>query len=783
VGWRRHRQRLLTTGAAACGWRLLGKGFGLVGQGQIEHLFSKDFADFQEEVFDVGKLGPPRRTGRAVELIDKIFGNTFDVGPYFFHQGGAFLGLSHPWILSISCVKEGERTSHRQCRTSRLQLQTVSCAHNATLGSGTVVNDVQLQYNSFAQLIADYQSHSGAVNFGTSPVVQYGYANGSANTIRPTTMTYPNGRILNDNYGSTGGLNDALSRIGTLIDNDGVTQLANYSYLGLTNIIQVTEPQPGLTYTLIGITGGNDPVTGDIYRGLDLFGRIKDLIWTSREGSSSSSSSSSGASNVVERIQHGYDRADNRLWRKELADPSEAHDELYFYDGLYRLKDMQRGTLSSNQTVIAPLTLAQCWGLDSTGNWQNFQENDTGSGSWSLVQGRTANPVNEITAINNSVGAGWVTPAYDKAGHMTTMPQPASPGSSYVATYDAWNRLMTLSAGGSQVAGYQYDGLKRRTEKNLYSGGVLSSTRHYFYSSAWQVIEERLGTTTTPDRQFVWGLRYIDDIVLRDRDPNGIGILTERLFVLQDPNWNVTAIAGTSGIVQERYGYAAYGVPTVLTPAFASRLASLWDWETRCGGCRLDKESGLYQMRHRSYHPSLGTFVSRDPLLTIINNINLYRNAENNPCSLTDPTGLASIAAQQLAWGYLDGLASRLALFFATNPILASLGLATSAIALCLVTNALPDFIDAWLLHTFVGTDKLAHCIIACEMSKCLGSIATAIIANIVKEFLWDYLVHELLLQSGKLDPEDITANYIRIGCGSGAINIIPLTGLIGGIF
>ncbi len=69
-------------------------------------------------------------------------------------------------------------------------------------------------------------------------MVQYG----SANTIRPTTMTYPNGRVLNFNYGTSGGMNDALSRIGSLIDNDGVTQLANYSYLGLNSVIEVNEP-------------------------------------------------------------------------------------------------------------------------------------------------------------------------------------------------------------------------------------------------------------------------------------------------------------------------------------------------------------------------------------------------------------------------------------------------------------------------------------------------------------------------------------------------------------
>src|SRR4051794_21217148 len=106
----------------------------------------------------------------------------------------------------------------------------------------------------------------------TTPVVQYGYANGGSNTIRPTTMTYPNGRVLTFDYGAASGVNDALSRIGSLIDNDGATQLANYTYLGQNSVVNVDEPQPGLTYTLLGLIPGNDADTGDIYQGLDRFG-------------------------------------------------------------------------------------------------------------------------------------------------------------------------------------------------------------------------------------------------------------------------------------------------------------------------------------------------------------------------------------------------------------------------------------------------------------------------------------------------------------------------------
>ena len=39
---------------------------------------------------------------------------------------------------------------------------------NATVGSGSIVNEVQLAFNNFAQITHDYQSHSGAVNTSTT---------------------------------------------------------------------------------------------------------------------------------------------------------------------------------------------------------------------------------------------------------------------------------------------------------------------------------------------------------------------------------------------------------------------------------------------------------------------------------------------------------------------------------------------------------------------------------------------------------------------------------------
>ncbi len=131
---------------------------------------------------------------------------------------------------------------------------------------------------------------------------------------------------------------------------------------------------------------------------------------------------------------------------------------------------------------------------------------------------------------------------------MTTIPKPADPTQSFTATYDAWNRLVRIEEGANKVAEYEYDGAKRRTVKKTYVSGQLDETRHFFYTdpAAGKSSKSASAARTNADRQFVWGLRYVDDLILRDRDTNADGTLDERLYGMQDANWNVTSIASST---------------------------------------------------------------------------------------------------------------------------------------------------------------------------------------------------------------------------------------------
>jgi len=184
------------------------------------------------------------------------------------------------------------------------------------------------------------------------------------------------------------------------------------------------------------------------------------------------------------------------------------------------------------------------------------------AGSTDLNQTRTTNAANEITAITESTGPAWIDPAYDAAGNMTTIPQPADLTAGYTGTYDAWNRLVKLADGMATVAEYEYDGQNRRIVK-VDKTGMADVTYDYFHNEEWQTLEVRKDADADPLEQYVWHPHYIDAIVLRDYDAETDGSAT-RYYSTQDANFNVTAVTNSSGTVVERYQYSPYGELLVL---------------------------------------------------------------------------------------------------------------------------------------------------------------------------------------------------------------------------
>lgn len=98
-------------------------------------------------------------------------------------------------------------------------------------------------------------------------------------------------------------------------------------------------------------------------------------------------------------------------------------------------------------------------------------------------------------------------------------------------------------------------------------------------------------------------------------------------------------VRGTDGAVLQSYDYKENGEKTTADPG-GPQSAKTW-----IGGLSVNDDvddSGLYLMGHRHYDPSLGRFVSQDPI-GFAGGLNLYSYG-NSPVAVVDPAGLYGFA-------------------------------------------------------------------------------------------------------------------------------------------
>ncbi|MCL2624019.1 MAG: RHS repeat-associated core domain-containing protein, partial [Planctomycetaceae bacterium] len=484
-------------------------------------------------------------------------------------------------------------------------VKSVTSYNNATVGTGTVVNEVKHEYDANGLLAKDFSNPSGAVNTSTSLYVGYTYDAAKSGDLftkrlRPTSLRYPSATMINYTYGTSGSVDDLLNRFKTV--QNGSTSIVDYTDMGLATpaIVKYPVPNLALDYTATGA--------------LDRFGRITDHAWKNASGT------------ALVQIKHGYDRVGNRLYREDIAaaGASKSFDELYAYDGMNQLVDMQRGKLNVNKNGIASgKNYQDNFAFDATGNWTTYKQDTTGAG-FSLTQARTHNKANEVLTI-----AGAATHvSHDLNGNMKKFVKPSSWSSAFDLVYDAWNRLIQVKDGATVVATYSYNGLNHRVRKV-----VGSETRLFYFNQGWQCVEEHVGSTC--DARYVWGLRYIDDLVTYRKGSTDY-------YSLADANWNVVALTSAAGAVQERYTYSAFGKVNIFDAAFATRATSACSVTRTFTGQVLDNETGLMLYRNRVYHPTLGRFVQRDPIGYNAGDVNLMRYVGNRSVNRVDPLGLQS---------------------------------------------------------------------------------------------------------------------------------------------
>ena len=466
-------------------------------------------------------------------------------------------------------------------------------------GASNVVNQDADAYDGFGQLASEEQTVAGAASV-SSPTVGYTYD--AANGDRLSGIVYPNGRTLSYNYNASA-LTNAASQITSLSDGSGTIQ--SYTYLGLATPVTFAA---GNGVTLSYLAGdGSASDGGDVYTGLDQFGRVVDQDWVNTSGT------------AVDEQQYAYDADGNVLSRANTVVTSQS--ETYAYDGLNRLTGFDRGTIDGSGTIASPTT-TESWQLDAVGNWQSNTVN-------SVTTARTNNAQNQVTSV------GSATLSYDSNGNTLA----DGTGQQYV--YDAWNRLVTVkSPTGTTLAAYTYDAQGRRVTE-AYPGQL---TTDLYYSKDWQVLETDVGGTAV--QQYTWSPFYVDGLVeWDDHTPGESGTaLDRRLYAEQDADYNVTSLTNSSGAVVERYAYDPYGSVTVenadgTTRGTGAVSASLYGQLYLHQGLQVDICTGLYYDRERNYNPSLGRFEEEDPA-GYVEGANRSQFVSGNPVTHLDPTGL-----------------------------------------------------------------------------------------------------------------------------------------------
>jgi RHS repeat-associated protein len=525
-------------------------------------------------------------------------------------------GLVHTYKLDALGRQTGDEVTSWGSSTVDQTIKQLTTGYDArglvvsakSFGTGsTLVNSVAFRHNGWRQLIEETQSHEG----GTARSIVYGYATGVANTIRRISMTYPSGQSSApvQNYIYTGAHANELSRVSAI--RDGGTDIISYKWLGVGNPVDINYNVPA-THLSYG-------TAADHYAGLDRFGRPISVPWL-KDGSA-----------ALVHAQYRYDRSSNRQWRRDAAAHAAGvatEDQWYEYDGLYQVGEFQRGTLSGsypNFSGITPVAQNQDWNYDAMGNWLGFQ-NDA------LNQTRQFNKVNEITSINGPSGV--VTPQYDPVGNMTSMPAVNNWTTAQTLKWDAWNRLVRVGEGSSTIAEYSYDALFRRISKT-----VSGTTRRFYYSDQWQILEEYVGAASNPEVRFWYGIRDINDIARRQRYSSGT-FLYDDISALRE-TMNVVAFLDSSSVVRQRVAYDAFGNARFLNNSWENSTNEL-DWNLLFHGHYRDSETSIYQKRFRNYHPHLGVWLGQDPI-GYLDGTNLYLFTSNSPFSFYDPHGLEEV--------------------------------------------------------------------------------------------------------------------------------------------
>src|SRR5579859_1109391 len=199
------------------------------------------------------------------------------------------------------------------------------------------------------------------------------------------------------------------------------------------------------------------------------------------------------------------------------------------------------------------------------------------------------------------------------------------------------NRLTGISEPNGTVVSFSYDADGNRIQKQVVSGSTTTILNDVY---ALGHLADQTDGTGAILATFTYATNGEPTSVTL-----GSGTGAPRYYYVYNGHGDVVALTDSSGAVVASYAYDAFGALTSSSETFPNNTAN-WTNPYRYDGAegvRYDAETGLYWMSVRAYDPTLGRFLSHDPLgrlaaLGLDTQPYVYDN--NNPVNKTDPSGL-----------------------------------------------------------------------------------------------------------------------------------------------
>ncbi len=398
----------------------------------------------------------------------------------------------------------------------------------------------------------------------------------------------------------------------------GQTFTNSYAYDAASNRTSFISPHGGTdTYaydTVSQLTSITDSATGQFTFGYDALGRRTALNRPNGVNTSYGYNSLSRLLSVLHQngattldgAGYTYDNAGNRTARTNYLNSA---TEQYTYDAIYQLTQVVQGA-----------TTTESYSYDAVGN----RLSSLGMSPYAY------NSSNQLTS----------TPvvAFTYDGNGNTLTKVDSSGTTHY-NWDFENRLssVVLPASAGTVT-FKYDPFGRRVRKSSAWG-----TANYLYDGS-NSIEE-----VDPNGALL--ARYAQGAGIDEPLAEGRGG-TSGVYE-QDGLGSVTSLSGSSGALADTYTYSAFGSLTASTGTLLNPF--------QYTGRDYDSETGLRYNRARYYDPSIGRFLSEDPIGFGGGN-NFYPYVGNNPTNFTDPTGLVpagTVAPPVTSWTAAEEAAYR----------------------------------------------------------------------------------------------------------------------------